>query len=161
MTNPAESEGEFKSPLLRPSRALGLGVKDFCGDHYVPLVGAAYVKDFNSSSRVKKVFDLAKEELSRLFSFTTKVLQATTAGSHGGFSCCISDPRCEDCPLVYTSRIFDEMTGYPSEFACGRSCRFLQPGSKIINDAFNAGERARMSHFCATPRPGGTTKPFL
>ena len=59
----------------------------------VPLVGEAYVADFQSSKRLQKVLLRAKEELARTFAFTTKLLNATNAGSHDGLSCCISDPR--------------------------------------------------------------------
>ena len=69
----------------------------------------------------------------------------------------VSDPNAEDCPLVFISRGFEDLTGYPAEFACGRSCRFLQPLSRTINDAFNLGERKRMREFTTTIQPAGTT----
>jgi len=38
----------------------------------------------------------------------------------------LADPNLPDCPLVYVNPSFTEMTGYGSEAAVGRNCRFLQ-----------------------------------
>ena len=39
---------------------------------------------------------------------------------------CISDPTLPDCPIVFTSDAFLELTGYTREEILGRNCRFLQ-----------------------------------
>mmetsp|Transcript_20477 Transcript_20477/g.56774 ORF Transcript_20477/g.56774 Transcript_20477/m.56774 type:complete len:721 (-) Transcript_20477:358-2520(-) len=39
---------------------------------------------------------------------------------------CISDPTLPDCPIVFTSDAFLELTGYSREEVLGRNCRFLQ-----------------------------------
>ena len=39
---------------------------------------------------------------------------------------CISDPTLPDCPIVFTSDAFLELTGYTREEVLGRNCRFLQ-----------------------------------
>jgi PAS domain S-box-containing protein len=38
----------------------------------------------------------------------------------------LSDPNLPDCPLVYVNPAFTALTGYDSEAAVGRNCRFLQ-----------------------------------
>ena len=58
---------------------------------------------------------------------------------------CISDPSLPDCPIVYASDAFLELTGYAREEVLGRNCRFLQgPGTdqqtvQAIRDAIKAG----------------------
>lgn len=39
---------------------------------------------------------------------------------------CISDPSLPDCPIVFASDQFLELTGYSREDVLGRNCRFLQ-----------------------------------
>nr|AML76342.1 putative LOV domain-containing protein [Chloromonas rosae] len=39
---------------------------------------------------------------------------------------CISDPTLPDCPIVFASDAFLELTGYSREDVLGRNCRFLQ-----------------------------------
>ena len=125
------------------------------GDHYVPVVGQASVNQFVSGAKLEKIFAKSKESLARIFNFTSSMVSSTQSGNHGGFACAVSDPNADDCPLVYISKGFDDLTGYPADFSCGRSCRFLQPISAVINDAFNLGERKRMREFCTTiQRPG-------
>jgi len=63
----------------------------------------------------------------------------------------VSKPEKNDCPLVYVSEGFETMTGYASGFALGRSCRFLQPIQKNINDAINLKDRTAMREFCDNP----------
>ncbi|MXQ08751.1 PAS domain-containing protein [Alphaproteobacteria bacterium GH1-50] len=43
----------------------------------------------------------------------------------------LTNPRIEDNPIVYVNRAFERLTGYTSESAVGRNCRFLQgPATK-------------------------------
>jgi len=70
---------------------------------------------------------------------------------------CVSDPSLPDCPLMFVSAGFENATGYKAEFATGRSCRFLQPTSRVINDALNSGDCQLMKDFCKEPLPEGTT----
>lgn len=47
-------------------------------------------------------------------------------------SFCISDPSLPDCPIVYASPGFCDLTGYDLAEALGRNCRFLQgPGTSL------------------------------
>jgi PAS domain-containing protein len=58
----------------------------------------------------------------------------------------VCDATAPDCPIVYASDSFLEMTGYPSEEIIHHNCRFLQgkdtdPESvKKLRDAVKAGE---------------------
>ena len=38
----------------------------------------------------------------------------------------ISDPHLPDCPIVFASDAFLELTGYSREEILGRNCRFMQ-----------------------------------
>ena len=38
----------------------------------------------------------------------------------------LADVRRPDAPLVYVNQGFEQMTGYPRDYAVGRNCRFLQ-----------------------------------
>src|SRR3954470_17442586 len=49
--------------------------------------------------------------------------KAVTASTN---SIVISDPNLPDDPLVYVNPAFERTTGYASEEALGRNCRFLQ-----------------------------------
>lgn len=40
----------------------------------------------------------------------------------------ISDPTLPDCPIVFASDAFLDLTGYTREEVLGRNCRFLQVG---------------------------------
>ncbi len=41
----------------------------------------------------------------------------------------ISDPTLPDCPIVFASDAFLDLTGYTREEVLGRNCRFLQVGA--------------------------------
>lgn len=41
----------------------------------------------------------------------------------------ICDPSLPDCPIVFASDAFLELTEYPREEVLGRNCRFLQVGN--------------------------------
>merc|ERR1719460_3310279 len=127
------------------------------GDHYIPKVGKARVDHFVSGDILRKILSQSKEDLSRIFDFDDSAVTSTAKGDDDCIACAVSDPTFNDCPLVYVSSGFDKLTGYSSEFSCGRSCRFLQPISAVVNDAFNLEERKKMREFCTTLQPPGTT----
>ena len=127
------------------------------GDHYIPQVGKSRVDHFVSGDKLRKILSQSKEDLSRIFSFDGKAIESTRAGGADAIACAVSDPTFNDCLLVYISAGFDKMTGYSADFSCGRSCRFLQPISAIVNDAFNLEERRKMREFCTTLQAPGTT----
>ena len=43
-----------------------------------------------------------------------------------GVAMVLTNPRLDDNPIVYVNRAFESLTGYSSEHAVGRNCRFLQ-----------------------------------
>lgn len=50
----------------------------------------------------------------------------TQATEQTRMALCFSDPKQDDCPLVYVNEAFTRLTGYEREEAVGRNCRFLQ-----------------------------------
>jgi PAS domain S-box-containing protein len=73
----------------------------------------------------------------------------------------ISDPSLPDCPIVFASDAFLELTGYAREEVLGRNCRFLQgPGTdpatvQAIRDAVARGDEAsfRILNYTRAGRP--------
>ena len=45
----------------------------------------------------------------------------------------IADPHLPDCPIVFASDAFLELTGYSREEILGRNCRFLQARSQAAH----------------------------
>ena len=111
---------------------------------------------FNAEDKLRKILLHSKEDLTSIFEFSSDNVAATEKGDDS-IACAISDPNGNDCPLVYISQGFDTLTGYTTDFSCGRSCRFLQPISGIVNDAFNLGERKKLREFCTNIQKKGTT----
>merc|ERR550534_304423 len=69
----------------------------------------------------------------------------------------VADPGAVDCPLVFISESFAEMTGYGTDFALGRNCRFLQPNDREMNSRLNGDEVQRMKAFCVGQHAAGET----
>ncbi|KAG2497547.1 hypothetical protein HYH03_004294 [Edaphochlamys debaryana] len=73
----------------------------------------------------------------------------------------ISDPTLPDCPIVFVSDAFLELTGYSREEVLGRNCRFLQgPGTDrstvdTIRDAIKTGTEitVRILNYTKQGRP--------
>ena len=51
---------------------------------------------------------------------------ATSIFSSSTVAMVLTNPRLDDNPIVYVNRAFERLTGYTSEMALGRNCRFLQ-----------------------------------
>jgi hypothetical protein len=140
------------------SETCNLGqLDDHVGDHVCPVLGASAVGYFRGNDKITKLLEASGEDLGRTFSLDATSVTATKEKSSGGFACAVSDPLGTDCPLVFVSPGFIDLTGYSSDFATGRSCRFLQPTSKLLNDAVNLEERKIMREFCSFVKPAGTT----
>jgi hypothetical protein len=127
------------------------------GDHVCKVTGKEQAEIFTKMDMLKKLLDASGEELGRTFSLEPGALDSTQKKTVGGIACAVSDPAAEDCPLVYVSSGFEDLTGYTQDFTTGRNCRFLQPISKIINDAMNLDDRREMRAFCFDPQPNGKT----
>jgi hypothetical protein len=146
-------DSRFVAASIDESHIADIAVKDSCnltqsdetvGDHICRVtckVGedsrGSLLAQIISSSRDILIdkFDLSEEDLDHANSLT----------------CAVSRVSEEDCPLVFVSEGFEKLTGYSSEFAMGRSCRFLQPTSKSINDAMNIKDRKSIKEFCEAP----------
>ncbi|GBF95420.1 hypothetical protein Rsub_08382 [Raphidocelis subcapitata] len=62
---------------------------------------------------------------------------------------CISDPSLPDCPIVYASDAFLDLTEYPREEVLGRNCRFLQVDVSASTAAADAADKLPV--WTATP----------
>lgn len=144
-TTSAENELEFSKK------------NDSIGDHICPLLGAEAAEDFTSNDRLKKILEASKEDMGKNFSLDASSLDDSPDKASAVIAMAVSDPNAADCPLVFVSQGFEDLTGYASEFVTGRSCRFLQPTSKVLNDGVNLNDRKLMRHFCDELQPDGTT----
>jgi hypothetical protein len=125
------------------------------GDHMCPVHDAAVATDFAT----KNMWDeMLKDTASKDFLLDVFDLCEDDLLANPDLVCAVSKPGSLDCPLVYVSKGFEKVTGYTREFALGRSCRFLQPTVRIVNDAMNLLDLKRMREFCNDPHthPAGT-----
>ena len=60
---------------------------------------------------------------------------------------CIADPHLPDCPIVFASDAFLELTGYSREEILGRNCRFLQ-ASSLVSISRASVHQCQMQHWC-------------
>jgi len=120
---------------------------DFEGDNFVP---RSAVADQSNASGM----DAA---LKGLLSHKSSLWQIWEMAEYNGeaLACTVADPRIDDCPLVYVSRLFESMTGYSCQFALGRNCRFLQPNDRACNRTLNGEELSRMRSFCQGAQQDG------
>eukprot|EP00928_Gymnodinium_smaydae_P085688 TRINITY_DN6924_c4_g1_i1.p1 TRINITY_DN6924_c4_g1~~TRINITY_DN6924_c4_g1_i1.p1 ORF type:complete len:1706 (+),score=369.34 TRINITY_DN6924_c4_g1_i1:174-5120(+) len=116
------------------------------GDHYVPRVGCQAVEEFQG--KWMSLMDSIDENFVKIHGIKEGIRTQTRANRPGGIVCCVSDPFAPECPLVFISKEFEIMTGYNSDFALGRNCRFLQPNQNNINKLFNGEETSMLRRFC-------------
>merc|ERR1719506_3344344 len=139
-----------------------------CGDRFCPQVGQYNVLLFKRAGGLRYLLNHAKETLEKalglgddddLWKLAGDVVGAGAAKNL--LACAVADPAGPDCPLVAVSRGFEALTGYGSDFALGRSCRFLQPKT-AINDALNLVERERLREFYGQrPTDGRSGRPLV
>jgi hypothetical protein len=125
------------------------------GDHVCPIENLAAAEEFVAGSIFDEILDQCKDQLMAAFQLTEDEIKEAK-----NLVCAVSKPaEGGECPLVFTSAGFEKLTGYPSEFSSGRSCRFLQPTFQALNDAINLQDRKLMREFCTNPEthPPGTT----
>jgi len=131
---------------------------EIVGDLQVPRRGDENAREF----QLKNLLDLCLAQCKDMFEDEFDVPVANLISdllkeNTKKISCAISDPAGNDCPLVYVSPYFEAMTGYPTRFCLGRSCRFLQPTALIVNDAINFNDRERLRAFCKEDYDGPKT----
>jgi PAS domain S-box-containing protein len=94
--------------------------------------------------------DISNEDATAIFSAST-------------VSMVLTNPRLPDNPIVYVNRAFERLTGYTSDMALGRNCRFLQgeqTSASAVKDLRNAiGNRTEISTVLTNIRANG--EPFL
>lgn len=94
--------------------------------------------------------DISNEDATAIFSAST-------------VSMVLTNPRLPDNPIVYVNRAFERLTGYTSDMALGRNCRFLQgeqTSASAVKDLRNAiDKRAEISTVLTNIRANG--EPFL
>eukprot|EP00927_Polykrikos_kofoidii_P027458 TRINITY_DN24147_c0_g1_i1.p1 TRINITY_DN24147_c0_g1~~TRINITY_DN24147_c0_g1_i1.p1 ORF type:complete len:1345 (+),score=220.93 TRINITY_DN24147_c0_g1_i1:54-4088(+) len=117
------------------------------GDHFVPPVGGVAARAFVGNWA--PLLEVAEESIRKVHGLRGATLQHMRENTEGGIVCAVADPSGPDCPLVFVSKEFENMTGYKWDFALGRNCRFLQPNQRQFNLRLNGGEIAQMRHFCA------------
>eukprot|EP00928_Gymnodinium_smaydae_P085962 TRINITY_DN6971_c0_g1_i2.p1 TRINITY_DN6971_c0_g1~~TRINITY_DN6971_c0_g1_i2.p1 ORF type:complete len:1461 (+),score=315.10 TRINITY_DN6971_c0_g1_i2:205-4587(+) len=116
------------------------------GDHFVPPVGGQAVRAFEGTWA--PLMDVAEQSIIRIHGIRDQTMRNVRDNTSGGIVCAVADPSGPDCPLVFVSKEFENMTGYRWDFAMGRNCRFLQPNNRKFNMHLNGDEVARMRHFC-------------
>jgi len=134
--------------LTPPPERIRRSAGDWAGDNFVPKVGQAAVDSFQSTDDWLAIVDAMRDRLVSSCGASFAEIESTRRQDEAvSIVCSVSDPGQTDCPLVYVSKAFEELTGYPSSFALGRNCRFLQPKTRSENDSANASDRAQMRKF--------------
>lgn len=129
---------------------------DKVGDHIVERLGDEDLLKFIDGNLLWQTVEECKTYFEKDFEVsTTQLCQELEDMATTDYSVSISDPDGPDCPLVYISPGFEALTGYKTEFATGRSCRFLQPTNAFVNDCVNLSERKKMRDFCMEPQKVG------
>mmetsp|Transcript_18112 Transcript_18112/g.33694 ORF Transcript_18112/g.33694 Transcript_18112/m.33694 type:complete len:1568 (+) Transcript_18112:70-4773(+) len=134
------------------------------GDLYCPMVGNGAVQEFAgkwpelADSCLKSILELNKIQVEvRRNGKTEMQVKDSRITDPDQVVCAVADPNSLDCPLVFISESFTEMTGYDKSFALGRNCRFLQPKCQDMNSALNGFECGRMKDFCVARHQVGDT----
>ena len=130
-------------------------------DHFCPHEGVKETQEFREKKKLHDVIWSVRNELMRSIGMGPDVLHAIVKGEDETFSICVATHSTRDQCLVYVSSAFQSQTGYGAGFAEGRCCRFLQPTSAAVNDAYNLKERARLRAFCAKSQPGSKITSLL
>lgn len=125
----------------------------FLGIRFVPRLGREAAAEFERLGFREKVFEALEEALKKAWEANDEVCKNTSVGAlpvgTSALASAVSDPTAQDCPLVYISAGFEELTGFKACWALGRNCRFLQPqqaGNAPM--AVNRSEVERMRTFC-------------
>jgi hypothetical protein len=123
----------------------------FEGEHFVPLVGCESAKAFEQCAAWEQLCGKIEAELKTAWEVSDDVYRETQNKGAKAIACAVADPSRLDCPLVYISEGFEDLTQYRRTWAVGRNCRFLQPNKKVTNMDYNSGDVKRMKQFCTAP----------
>mmetsp|Transcript_72793 Transcript_72793/g.236447 ORF Transcript_72793/g.236447 Transcript_72793/m.236447 type:complete len:1814 (-) Transcript_72793:37-5478(-) len=115
----------------------------YFGDILVPRVGILDVQKYAhlSDMESKITADWKKDDLSYC-----PVSRHETNSKEAAWT--LADPKQLDCPLVYMSSGFEDLTGYWRAQGLGRNCRFVQPKDGQRNTMYNGPEFGKISDFC-------------
>jgi len=127
------------------------------GDHVCERLGDDAVEEFNAKDILTKTLSQCKDVFMKAFEVDiVELTEELMSNKTQDYCMAVSDPAAKDCPLVYVSPGFENLTGYKADFCNGRSCRFLQPTNKSLNDWINLSDRKEMRDFCVEPQKTGT-----
>lgn len=146
--------------LTPPSTKSEANVDDWAGDTFVPRVGQQAVDSFVSSNDFLKIVGSMRTGIETTHGISVAEIPARLQKQDpekllSAAACAVSDPEKLDCPLVFVSKRFEELSGYPRSYCLGRNCRFLQPNNRAENDAANLTDRKRIQQFVQGLMPQG------
>lgn len=125
------------------------------GDHYVPKLGWGSVQAFDKLHALCKIATKVQEELRAAWQVPGESCNRYSEGNGPqDVACCVTDPSGVDCPIVFVSAGFEDLTGYRRSWSLGRNCRFLQPNTRSTNVAVNRNELQRIRGFFKSPKAG-------
>jgi len=127
-------------------QTLGREISDFWeGCHFAPQIGCSAASHFAGK---RAVVEDVYGQLQQQRGSPTLLRQIDGSDGLGAVAYVVSDPCAMDCPLVFVSSTFKEVTGYDPIFSVGRNCRFLQPNLPQFNRQINSDELVRLTRFC-------------
>lgn len=154
----------IKTPDGKVSKYVGVQVdvtsktegKAFGDTHNVPVlvkydarlrenVASKIVNEVNSAVEIAEYGEKGAPPKSGVKTFPRVALDLATTVERIQQNFCISDPSLPDCPIVFASDAFLELTEFSREEVLGRNCRFLQgPDTdaktvQLIRDAIKEG----------------------
>jgi putative methionine-R-sulfoxide reductase with GAF domain len=136
---------------LRPPATRDIA-DDWAGDNYVPKVGKPAAETFESTNEWSELVDVVRDSLQNTCGANFDAIERHRRSSRKKsgdtlVAWSVSDPEQVDCPLVYVSTGFEELSGYPRSYSLGRNCRFLQPNNRKDNELSNIEDRERIRNF--------------
>lgn len=122
---------------------------------YVPKLGWPCVEAFDKLHTLGKIRPETQAELIKAWELKEEDMPQALSGTIPvDVTCFVSDPNGVDCPLVYISAPFEELTGYSRLWALGRNWRFLNPSGCDLFEELNRSELSRISRFVQQTEAG-------
>jgi len=91
-----------------------------------------FTEPLQDAEKVDTAAPMASKTMSAAKTFPRVALDLATTVERVQQNFVISDPSIPDCPIVFASDGFCEMTGYDRYEILGRNCRFLQVGYFLL-----------------------------